>query len=298
MKKKIIYKGVATALITPFSKGKIDYPSFEKLINAQIEAKIPALVIGGTTGEAATLSCEERYSLFKAAKSIIGNRSKLIFGTGTNDTKMAIKHTRFAEELGCDAVLVVTPYYNKGTDDGLVRHYHAIANSVDLPIIVYNVPSRTGVNLSISQLKRIAEKENIVGLKEASDSQDRLMELSLLSDKLTLYTGSDSAIYSTLALGGAGVISVISNFCPRTTQKICDNFFSGDTHNALKIQKMLLPAIKALFAETSPAPIKYALSKIGYCENELRLPLSPVSSFCEKLIEDTLMQIEDTALEN
>ncbi len=288
MKKKIIFRGAATALITPFSDGKIDYSSFEKLINAQIEAKIPALVVGGTTGEAATLSDKERYELYLFAKKAIDGRARLILGTGTNDTRVAIKHTHFAEELGCDGALVVTPYYNKGTEEGLVRHYLAIASSTDLPIIVYNVPSRTGVNLSFSQLTRLSEKENIVAIKEASDSQDRLVDLSLLRGKLALYAGSDSAIYSCLALGGLGVISVISNFCPRMTQNICESYFSGNYERALEIQKSLLPFIKAVFAETNPAPIKYALSKIGFCENELRLPLASPSPFTEKLIDEII----------
>ncbi len=286
MKKKIIFKGTASALITPFSDGKIDYHSFERLIDSQIEAKIPALVVGGTTGEAATLDDGERYELYRFAKDKIAGRAKLILGTGTNDTRIAIKHTVFAENLGCDGALVVTPYYNKGTEDGLLRHYLAIAGSTSLPIIIYNVPSRTGVNLSFSLLSRISETENIVAIKEASDSQDRLVDLSVLSDKLSLYTGSDTAIYSTLALGGMGVISVISNLCPRMTQYISESYFSGQREKALEMQKKLLPIIKAVFAETNPAPIKYALSKIGLCENELRLPLSPVTSYTAKLIDE------------
>ncbi len=288
MKKKIIFRGTATALITPFSDGKIDYTSFEKLINAQIEAKIPALVVGGTTGEVATLSDTERYELYRFAKKAIDGRAKLILGTGTNDTRMAIKHTSFAEELGCDGALVVTPYYNKGTEEGLIGHYLAIASSTNLPIIVYNVPSRTGVNLTFSQLRRLAERENIVALKDAADSQDRLVDLSLLSDKLALYTGSDSAIYSTLAVGGAGVISVVSNLCPRMTESISENYFSGNREAALEAQKKLIPLIKALFAETNPAPIKYALSRLGFCENELRLPLAAASPFTEKLIDEII----------
>lgn len=288
MKKKIIFRGVATALITPLSDGKIDYYSLEKLIEKQIEAEIPALVVGGTTGEAATLNDSERYELYRFAKSCINGRTKLILGTGTNDTRAAIKHTSFAEELGCDGALVVTPYYNKGTEEGLIRHYLAIASSTNLPIIVYNVPSRTGVNLSFTQLEAISEANNIVAIKDASDSQDRLIDLSLLSNKLALYTGSDSAIYSTLAVGGEGVISVISNLYPRVTKKLCDSYFSGDIKTALNIQKRLLPIIKAIFAETNPAPIKYALSKLGLCENELRLPLAPIKSFTEGLVDEAM----------
>ena len=289
MNKKIIFRGVATALITPFCDGKIDYKALARLIEEQIKAEIPALVIGGTTGEVATLDDRERYELYSFAKSEISGRAKLILGTGTNDTRVAIKHTRFAEELGCDGVLVVTPYYNKGTDEGLVRHYSAIANSTELPIIVYNVPSRTGVNLSFSQLSRIAEYENVVAIKESADSQDRLVDLSVLKDTLALYTGSDSGIYSCLSLGGLGVISVVSNLCPRITKSLTDCYFSGDFKAALATQKRLLPLIKALFAETNPAPIKYALSRLGLCENELRLPLCPVSSFTEKLLDELIL---------
>ena len=288
MKKKIIFRGTATALITPFSGGKIDYPTLANLIEGQIKAKIPALVIGGTTGEAATLSDEERYELYRFSKQIIGSRAKLILGTGTNDTKAAVKHTSFAEELGCDGALVVTPYYNKGTERGLVEHYLAIADSTSLPIIVYNVPSRTGVNLTISQLAEIAKRENVVAIKEAGDSAERLVELSLLSEELSLYSGSDSAIFSCLALGGAGVISVISNFCPRMTEFISTSYFSGNAEAALAMQKKLMPFIKAAFRETNPAPIKYALSCAGLCENELRLPMAPVSKNTEEIIRKTI----------
>jgi len=292
MDKKIIFKGTATALITPFSDGKIDYSAFEKLIELQIEAKIPALVVGGTTGEAATLNDTERYELYRFAKSTIKDRAKLILGTGTNDTRVAIKHTVFAEELGCDAALVVTPYYNKGTDEGLIRHYLAIAESTNLPIILYNVPTRTGVNLSFSQLSKLARVKNIIAIKEASDSIERLTDLSVFGKELALYSGSDSAIYATLASGGMGVISVISNFYPRMTQSLCEAYFAGNNVKALAIQQRLLPFIKAVFAETNPAPIKYALSKIGLCENELRLPMSCATAFTEKLIDEAMVKDE------
>ena len=292
MEKKIIFKGVATALLTPFKDGKIDYPSLEKIIEMQIEAKIPALVVGGTTGEVATLSDAERYALFRFAKGLVKDRAKLIFGTGTNDTEAVIKHTRFAEELGCDGALVVTPYYNKGTDEGLIKHYEKIANSTNLPIILYNVPTRTGVNLTLSQLERLSCVTNIVAIKEASDSLDRLVEISLMSEKLSLIAGSDSAVYSVLSLGGVGVISVISNFCPRETAFITESFFAGRTERALEMQKRLVPFIKACFLETNPAPIKYAMSRLGLCENELRLPLSQISKRCAELIDKTLADLK------
>ena len=225
MKKKEIFRGTATALITPFRDGEIDYPALYSIIDAQISAGIDALVIGGTTGEAATLDEDERYRLYSSAAEHINGRTKLIFGTGTNDTRCAIRHTRRAEEIGCDAVLVVTPYYNKGTDDGLISHYTAIADASDKPLILYNVPSRTGVNLSISQLRRLAEHPMISAIKEASDSLERMVDISLLGDSLALYSGNDSQIYPTLALGGLGVISVISNLLPKETGDICRLYF-------------------------------------------------------------------------
>lgn len=274
MDKKRIFRGTGCALITPFKKGEIDYDALGRLIDRQIEAKVDALIIGGTTGEAATLSNKERYELFSFAKERISGRTKLIFGTGTNDTRVALKHTKFAEELGCDGVLLVTPYYNKGTEDGIEKHYLNIAESVDLPIIVYNVPSRTGVNLGINLLDRLANHENIVGIKEASDSTDRLVTLAAFGDKLALYAGNDSQIYPTLALGGAGVISVVANILPKATKALCDSYFEGKHTHALRLQLDLLPFIKTLFLETNPSPIKYAMEKVGLCTREVRLPLS------------------------
>ena len=274
MEKKRIFRGTGCALITPFKNGEIDYEALGILIDRQIEAKVDALIIGGTTGEAATLSNKERYELFSFAKERISGRTKLIFGTGTNDTRVALKHTKFAEELGCDGVLLVTPYYNKGTEDGIEKHYLNIAESVDLPIIVYNVPSRTGVNLGINLLDRLANHENIVGIKEASDSTDRLVTLAAFGDKLALYAGNDSQIYPTLALGGSGVISVVANILPKETKALCDGYFEGKHTHALRLQLELLPFIKTLFLETNPSPINYAMEKVGLCTREVSLPLS------------------------
>lgn len=274
MAKKLIFKGAATALITPFKDGEIDYEALSRLIEFQIAGGIDAFVIGGTTAEAATLSDDERYGLYTFAKEKINGRTKLIFGTGTNDTRVALAHSKFAEQLGCDGVLLVTPYYNKGTEDGIEKHYLKIAESVNLPIILYNVPSRTGVNLGFNLLGRLADHPNIVGLKEASDSIDRLVTLSAFGDELHLYSGNDSQIYPTLALGGKGVISVMSNLLPKTTVKMCKDYFEGNQGEALKLQISLLPFIKSLFLETNPAPIKYAMAEKGFCSPEVRLPLS------------------------
>lgn len=274
MKKKIIFEGCATALVTPFCDGKIDFKTFSSLIEFQINEGACALVIGGTTGEAATLTDSERYELFAAAKEAVRGRVKLIFGTGTNDTKTAVNHTRRAEEIGCDGVLVVTPYYNKGTEEGIYKHYLSIAESTNLPIILYNVPPRTGVNLGISILERLAEHPNIVALKEASDSLDRLVSLAAFGENLWIYSGNDSQIYPTLSLGGLGVISVVSNLLPKRVTELCRLYFEGEHKKSLDCQLALLPLIKAMFLETNPAPIKYAMSRLGLCSSELRLPLA------------------------
>lgn len=274
MEKTRIFRGASTALITPFSGGEIDYIALGQLIEMQIAANVSALVIGGTTAEAATLSDDERYKLYTFAKGKINGRTKLILGTGTNDTRVALAHSKFAERLGCDGILLVTPYYNKGTENGIEKHYLSIAETVDLPIIVYNVPSRTGINLGINLLSRLANHPNIVALKEASDSIDRLVELAVFGEHLRLYAGNDSQIFPTLALGGEGVISVMSNIIPITTVRLCQSFFAGNLSDSLKLQLELLPFIKSLFIETNPSPIKYAMSLKGLCSEEVRLPLS------------------------
>ena len=292
MKKTEIFRGVGTALITPFKNDKIDYDSLEVLLERQIRAGIDALVIGGTTAEAATLSDLERYELFKRAKDMINGRCKLILGTGTNDTRVAVKHTEFASMLGCDGVLVVTPYYNKGTADGVVKHYERIAEASNVPVLLYNVPSRTGVNLSIDTLKRLAENERIVGIKEASDSLDRLVAISLIKD-LQLYSGNDSQIYPVLSLGGLGVISVVSNLYPIETIELCKQYFSNSQDNSLLSQQRLLPVINALFLETNPAPIKYALYKKGLCSLEMRLPMSAPSEETMRKIDRVIKEYEE-----
>ncbi len=291
MKKKLLFYGAATALITPFRAGEIDYDAFSRLIDFQIEAGIDALVVGGTTGEAATLSDAERYALFAFSAERVAGRVPLIFGTGTNDTKKAIEHTRAAKRLGADGALVVTPYYNKGTREGTVKHYTSIAECSDLPIILYNVPSRTGVDLSLETLGELSKIPNVVGIKEASDSAERLVSLAAFGDSLPLYAGNDSSAYTVLSLSGAGVISVISNLLPSLVAKICSDCKDGRTGDGLAAQLRLLPLIKAIFAETNPAPIKYLLSKelsgfdFPVMPGELRLPLSEVTEATKRLLE-------------
>ena len=267
-----IFRGVATALITPFLGGKIDFDALASLIERQISAGIDALVVGGTTGEAAVLDDEERYELYQRANEIIGGRVPLILGTGTNDTRVAIRHTRAAECIGCDAVLLVTPYYNKGTEEGLYQHYRAIVESTSLPAILYNVPSRTGVNLPLSVVRRLAELDRVVGIKEAAGSAERLAELATV-DGLTLYAGNDAETYQVLSLGGSGVISVVSNLYPEDMVRLCRLYDEGRYAEALKLEGQLLPLIRAMFLETNPAPIKYAMWRRGLCSSEMRLPM-------------------------
>ena len=289
MVKKEIFRGTATAMITPFHEGEIDYDCLGRLIDIQISAGIDALVIGGTTAEAATLTDEERYRLFEFSAERIDGKTKLIFGTGTNDTRVAIKHSKFAEKVGCDGLLLVTPYYNKGTEGGIEKHYLSIAESVDLPTLLYNVPSRTGVNLGFNLISRLSDHPNIVGIKEASDSTDRLVTLASMSDKITLYSGNDSQVLPTLALGGLGVISVISNLLPSETKEMTDAYFGGNSARAREIQFRLLPLIQAMFMETNPSPIKYAMSLRGLCSPELRLPLSEPRESTKIEIERLMM---------
>ena len=290
--KKEIFRGVGTALITPFCNGKIDLCSLRMLIERQISAGVDCIVIGGTTGEAATLEDSERYQLFRESRSIIEGRCRLMLGTGTNDTRVAMLHTEYASRLGCDGVLLVTPYYNKGTEEGIIRHYKSIAEVSDVPMMLYNVPSRTGVSLSLPILEELAKEEKIVAIKEASDSADRLMALSAMSDQLTLYTGNDSQIYTTLSLGGAGVISVVSNLYPVSTLKICQRFLEGEREESLKMQNTLLPVINLLFLETNPAPVKYALSRMGLCSPEMRLPMWLPTQTTRRKIDEHLKMDE------
>ena len=286
MNKQLPFSGTATALITPFSGGEIDYASLHKIIEQQIRCGIRALVIGGTTGEAATLSDAEREQLYRFSIDTIGKRATVILGTGTNDTRLAVSHTRLAERLGADAVLCVTPYYNKGTHRGIVEHYRTLAAATHLPMILYNVPSRTGVNLTTDILSELASVENIVGIKEASDSLDRLVALSAtFKDSLYLYSGNDSQYYPTLALGGKGIISVASNLVPHEMEEIYRAFTEGDHALSKARADALLPLFRALFLETNPSPIKYAMHLLGLCTDEVRLPLSGVSETTKAEIE-------------
>ena len=276
--KKTVFSGVATALITPFDNGKIDYPSLKRLIEFQIEGGVDALLINGTTGESSTLSeCEKRELISFAVKEING-RVPLIAGTGSNDTKKALHLSEFAYDVGADALLVVTPYYNKASNEGLIEHYHTIADKVDLPLILYNAPSRTGVNIPIDVYDTLANHKNIVGVKEASPSSSDLARLiERCNDRLSVYTGNDDLTLPCLSLGGCGVISVLSNALPKEAKKIFQLFTEGKTKEAANSELKLLPLVNALFCEVNPIPIKALLSHLGFCREEYRLPLCPMN---------------------
>lgn len=286
MKKHKIFEGVGTALITPFRDGKIDFCALHKLIDMQVEGGADAIVICGTTGECATLSDYERYSLYEASKDMVGGRTKLIFGTGTNDTSAMIRHSKEAEKYSPDGILVVSPYYNKGTEMGIAEHYEALIKRVDLPIIIYNVPSRTGVNLSLSTLKKLSSYESIVGIKEAGDSMSRYTSLSSFGDELPLYAGNDNHFYQSLTLNGAGVISVISNVLCEDMKRIYTLTRNGEWESARLMQCRMLELIDALFYETNPAPIKWLMSTLGLVSDEIRLPLTMPSHECQRIIAD------------
>ena len=290
--KKTIFTGAATALITPFDKnGKIDYDKFGELVEYQINAGINALVVCGTTGEASTLTDEEHREAISFVVKKTAGRVPVIAGTGSNDTDYAIWLTKHACEVGADAVLVVTPYYNKATQKGLIRVYTAIADASTKPVIIYNVPSRTGVNIEPKTYLALADHPNIVAIKEANGNISKIAEtIALVGDKLDIYSGNDDQIVPILALGGKGVISVLSNPLPKATVEICDRFFKGDVKGSAKLQLDLLPLINALFCEVNPVPVKCAMAHMGYTENVLRSPLYPMESDNEAVLVEKLRE--------
>lgn len=275
--KESLFRGVATALITPTNESGVDYAHLGKLIDYQIEAGIPALVVCATTGEAPTLSDKEHLDVLKFAVDRANGRTKIIAGTGSNDTQHAIQMTKDACSLGVDGILTVTPYYNKATQSGLVASFGAIADASSKPMIIYSVPSRTGVNIEPKTCAKLAEHSNIVAIKEASGNLSQILEIAALTEgKLDIYSGNDDQIVPILSVGGIGVISVLSNVVPKQTIEICDRWFAGDIAGSLALQKKYLPLIKALFSQVNPIPAKAALARMGYCEDYIRLPLVPM----------------------
>ena len=274
MKKELIFKGVGTALITPTNEKGIDFEKLEKLIDFQINEGINALIIAGTTGEGATLNDSEHKELLKFSKEKIRGRVPMIAGVGSNDTNYACELTKYACEIGADGLLAVTPYYNKATQRGLIESYTVISKVSNKPIILYNVPSRTGVNIEPETYLELSKIDNIVGIKEANGNLAKIMDaFNLVGDKLYIYSGNDDEIVPFLVMGGMGVISVISNMLPKETVRICDAYFEGKIEESKNLQIKYLPLIRALFSEVNPIPIKSAMAKLGYCDNFLRLPL-------------------------
>ncbi len=283
--KNSVFTGVATALITPLTKDGIDYKKFAELIEWQIAEGVNALVAVGTTGEGSTLTDEEHKEAIRFCVEQAAGRVPVIAGTGSNDIEYAIALTKYACEVGADAMLLVTPYYNKATQKGLVASFRAIADASTKPCILYNVPGRTGCNLLPATVAELADHPNIVGVKEASGNISQIAELAaLVGDKIDIYSGNDDQIVPILSLGGKGVISVLSNVMPKETVEICDKFFAGDIKGSAKIQLELLAFINALFSEVNPIPVKAAMAAMGFCENYLRLPLTPMDKAKEEVM--------------
>lgn len=283
-----IFRGAATALITPITETGVDYEAFGRLIDWQIDSGIDALVIAGTTGEGSTLSDDEHREVLRYAIERIAGRVPAIAGTGSNDTAYAIDMTRYACDLGYSAMLVVTPYYNKATQKGLIQMFTAIADASTKPLILYNVPSRTGVNIAPATYAALADHPNICAIKEANgDISSAVATASLVGDKLDLYSGNDDQIVPMLSIGGSGVISVLSNLLPKETSELCHKFFAGDVAGSAQMQFKYLPLINALFCEVNPIPVKAAMAAMGFCENYLRLPLTTM----EKEHEEKLLSI-------
>ena len=270
-----VFMGAATALITPMTARGVDFEAMGRLIDWQIDSGIDALVIAGTTGEGSTLSDEEHRELLRFSAQRIAGRVPMIAGTGSNDTAYAVDLTKFACEAGADAMLVVTPYYNKATQKGLVRMFTEIADASTKPLILYNVPSRTGVTIEPATYAALADHPMIAGIKEAGGNISKIVETAaLVGSRLDLYSGNDDQVVPILSMGGKGVISVLSNLMPGETSEMCKRFFRGDVEGSAKMQCQYLPLINALFSEVNPIPVKAAMAAMGYCENYLRLPLT------------------------
>ena len=290
--KKTIFEGAATAIVTPLTEKGVDYEQFGRLIDWQIEGGIDALVICGTTGESSTLGDQEHVDVLRFAYERAAGRVPMIAGTGSNDTAYAIWLTQEAAKLGYEAALVVTPYYNKTTQRGLVANFTAIADACDIPLILYNVPSRTGVNIEPATYAILAEHPNIVAIKEAGGNISKIVEtLALVGDKLDLYSGNDDQIVPIIASGGKGVISVLSNLLPGETSKMCHLALDGNMPAAMAMQEKYLPLIGALFCEVNPIPVKAAMAAMGFCENYLRLPLIPMEEAHEKMLIQRMKEV-------
>lgn len=287
--KNTVFTGAATAIVTPMNEKGVDYESFERLIEWQISEGIDALVIAGTTGEGSTLSDAEHREVLKFAVDKIAGRVPVIAGTGSNDISYAIELTKYACSIGADAMLVVTPYYNKATQNGLIKSFTAIADASTKPIILYSVQSRTGCNITPETCAVLAKHKNIVAIKEASGNISQIAKIaSLVGDDMDIYSGNDDQIVPILSLGGKGVISVLSNILPKETSRICSSFFEGKIEESRQLQLKYIDLVDALFSEVNPIPVKAAVSAMGFGENYLRLPLTPMEEKTEKVLFDIM----------
>lgn len=289
--KKSVFKGTATALITPFRDGEVDFAALGDLIDRQIDCGIDALVICGTTGESATLSDGEHREILKYALAKSGGRVPMIAGTGSNDTAHAVKMSRFASEIGYDALLVVTPYYNKATERGLIESYIRIADATACPIILYNVPTRTCCNITLPVYRELAKHENIVAVKEASGNISAVAELiAECGDDFDVYSGNDNQTLPILSLGGSGVISVVSNIIPKEMKSLCGKWFDGDIEKCRRLHEKYLRLMKMMFCEVNPIPVKTAAEIMGLCSAEMRLPMCEIGEENRKKLEKALIE--------
>ena len=290
--KKILFEGCGTALATPFTENGINFEEFKKLIEFQISNGVDSLIVCGTTGEASTMTMQEKIDTIKCAVECSNGRVPVIAGTGSNNTYQAIEMSKKAQELGVDGLLIVTPYYNKTTQEGLIAHFSAIAESVDLPIILYNVPGRTGLNISPKTCLELSKINNIVAIKEASGNLSQVAEIAhLCGDNLHIYSGNDDQILPVLSLGGKGVISVLSNVKPKLVCDMVDNFFNGDIKKSIDLQLASIPLTKALFCEVNPIPVKTGLSMIGFDFGIPRLPLVEMQESNKQILKKELENI-------
>lgn len=289
--KKIIFKGCGTAIVTPFNENGVNFEEFQKLIEDQIANKIDSIIVCGTTGESSTMTLEERKQTIKFAVDTVNKRIPVIAGTGGNCTSSVIEFTKYAESIGVDGALIVTPYYNKTTQEGLIAHYTAIAKETSLPIILYSVPSRTGVNITPATCKKLSEISNIVAIKEASGNLSQIAEIAnLCGENLHIYSGNDDQITPILSVGGIGVISVLSNIAPEYTHNIVENFEKGNLQDAIDAQVKAIPLIKALFCEVNPIPVKAALNMLNYNVGTPRLPLIEMSNTGKEKLKAELLK--------
>lgn len=275
----MIFKGTATALITPFTSDGVDFDSFDRILDDQLSGGVDAVVVLGTTGEPATMTAAEKKAVIEFAVKKLKGKLPVIVGTGANSTSAATEMSVLAESLGADALLLVTPYYNKATQQGLIAHFRTVADAVHTPIICYNVPGRTGVNMLPATFAELAEHPNIAAIKEASGNMEQIEEsIRLTEGKAVVYSGDDGITVPVMAMGGMGVISVVSNAAPRFTAEMTSAFLSGDLKKAAKMQLDMLPLVRALFSEVNPIPVKKAMQLRGLCNGTLRLPLTEMTA--------------------